>query len=150
MNNKSLIFLAIKSLDIQNQISLTSNIFNLSFDIQLNQIIIDSQIKSDKDLKSILLKVLNSIGNQSLDSNDLANNYKRRFRYYFSKMSFFRSLEKSIYENNILIDNLGITGLYLLYLIVEKEDVFKLWLYYKNYTFDQLIRLIETKNNFYN
>lgn len=142
--------MAIKSLDIQNQISLTSNIFNLSFDIQLNQIIIDSQIKSDKDLKSILLKVLNSIGNQSLDSNDLANNYKRRFRYYFSKMSFFRSLEKSIYENNILIDNLGITGLYLLYLIVEKEDVFKLWLYYKNYTFDQLIRLIETKNNFYN
>lgn len=150
MNNKSLIFLAIKSLDIQNQISLTSSIFNLSFDMQLNQIIIDSKIKSDKDLKSVLLKVLNSIGNQSLGSNDLANNYKRRFRYYFSKMSFFRSLEKSIYENNILIDNLGITGLYLLYLIVEKEDVFKLWFYYKNYTFDQLISLIETKNNFYN
>lgn len=150
MNNKSLIFLAIKSLDIQNQISLTSSIFNLSFDMQLNQIIIDSKIKSDKDLKSVLLKVLNSIGNQSLGSNELANNYKRRFRYYFSKMSFFRSLEKSIYENNILIDNLGITGLYLLYLIVEKEDVFKLWFYYKNYTFDQLISLIETKNNFYN
>lgn len=142
--------MAIKSLDIQNQISLTSSIFNLSFDMQLNQIIIDSKIKSDKDLKSVLLKVLNSIGNQSLGSNDLANNYKRRFRYYFSKMSFFRSLEKSIYENNILIDNLGITGLYLLYLIVEKEDVFKLWFYYKNYTFDQLISLIETKNNFYN
>nr|AIA21584.1 hypothetical protein [Neopyropia fucicola] len=150
MNNKSLIFLAIKSLDIQNQISLTSNIFNLSFDMQLSQIITDSKIQSDKDLKSILLKVLNSIGNQSLYSNDLANNYKRRFRYYFSKMSLFRSLEKSIYKNNILIDNLGITGLYLLYLIVEKEDVFKLWLYYENSTFDQLISLIETKNNFYN
>lgn len=148
MNNKSLIFLAIKSLDIQNQTSLTSNIFNLNFDIQLNQFITDSNIKSDKDLKSIILKVLNSIENQSLDSNNLANNYKRRFRYYFTKMSFFRSLEKSIDSNNTLIDNLGITGLYLLYLIVEKEGIFKLWLYYKNYTFDQLINLIEAKNNF--
>lgn len=148
MNNKSLIFLAIKSLDIQNQTSLTSNIFNVNFDIQLNQFITDSDIKSDKDLKNIILRVLNSIGNQSLYGNDLANNYKRRFRYYFTKISFFRSLEKSIYNNNTLIDNLGITGLYLLYLIVEKEGTFKLWLYYKNYTFDQLINLIETKNNF--
>nr|YP_009244661.1 hypothetical protein Ppul_052 [Pyropia pulchra]AMK96903.1 hypothetical protein Ppul_052 [Pyropia pulchra] len=149
MNNKSLIFLAIKSLDIQNQTSVTSNIFNLSFDIQLRQFITDSNIKSDKDLKSIIVKVLNAIGNQSLYSNDLANNYKRRFRYYFTKMSFFKSLEKSIHDNNTLIDNLGITGLYFLYLIIEEEDAFKLWLYYRDYTFDKLVSLIETKNNFY-
>nr|AIA20126.1 hypothetical protein [Neoporphyra perforata] len=150
MNNKSLIFLAIKSLDIQNQTSLTSNILNRSFDVQLNQIITDSEIMSDKDLKSIILQVLSAVKDQSLYSNDLAYNYRRRFRYYFTKMSFFRSLEKSIYNNNILIDNVGITGLYLLYLIVEKEGYFKLCLYYKNYTFDQLISLIETKNSFYN
>nr|YP_010925668.1 hypothetical protein RMC00_pgp046 [Neoporphyra dentata]WKD83900.1 hypothetical protein [Neoporphyra dentata] len=148
MNNKSLIFLAVKSIDIQNQRSITSNILNLSFDIQLNQFITDSKIKSDEDLKRIILKVLNAIGDQSKYNNDLLNNYKRRFRYYFTKMSFFRSLEKSIHDNNTLIDNLGITSLYLLYLIVEQRGTFKLWLYYKNYTFDQLINLIETKNNF--
>nr|AIA21379.1 hypothetical chloroplast RF65 [Pyropia kanakaensis] len=149
MNTKSLIFLAIKSLDIQNQTSITSNVFNLSSDIQLNQFITNSDIKSDKDLKSIILKILNTIGNQSLYSDDLCNNYKRRFRYYFIKMSFFRSLERSVHDNNTLIDSLGVTGLYLLYLIVEEEDSFKIWLYYKNYTFDKLISLIETKNNFY-
>lgn len=148
MNNKSLIFLAVKSIDIQNRISVTSNILNLSFDIQLNQLITDSKIKSDRDLKNIILKVLNAIGDQSTYSNDLSNNYKRRFRYYFTKMSFFRSLEKSIYDNNTLIDKLGITSLYLLYLVVEQRGTFKLRLYYKNYTFDQLISLIETKNNF--
>lgn len=147
MNNKSLIFLAIKSLDIQNQTSLTTNILHLNFDTQLDQFITDSAIPSDKDLTNIILEVLNSIGNQPLYSSDLANNYRRRFRYYFKKMSFFRFLEKSIHDNNTLIDKLGMTGLYLLYLIVEKEGIFKLWLYYKNYTFDQLINLIETKNN---
>nr|ALL97295.1 hypothetical protein [Pyropia endiviifolia] len=148
MNNKSLIFLAIKSLDIQNQTSVTSNIFSFRFDIQLNQFITDSDINADKDLKGIILKVLNAIGNRSLYRDDLANNYKRRFRYYFTKMSFFRSLEKSIHDNNNLIDDLGITGLYLLYLIIEEKGSFKLWLYYENYAFDKLISLIETKNNF--
>nr|YP_010925879.1 hypothetical protein RMC01_pgp046 [Neoporphyra seriata]WKD84111.1 hypothetical protein [Neoporphyra seriata] len=150
MNNKSLIFLAVKSLDIQNRTSVTSNILNISSNIQLNQFIKDSEIKSDKDLKSIILEILNTTGGQSVYSNNLANNYRRRFRYYFTKISFFRSLEKSVHNNNTLIDKLGITGLYLLYLLVEQEDTFKLWLYYRNYTLDQLISLIEAKNNFYN
>nr|BED43145.1 hypothetical protein [Pyropia sp. Myanmar_A]BED43342.1 hypothetical protein [Pyropia sp. Myanmar_B]BED43539.1 hypothetical protein [Pyropia sp. Myanmar_C] len=150
MNNKSLIFLALKSLDIQNQESLISNISYLNFDTQLDQLITDSAIKSDKDLKNIILDVLNSTEKRSLYSKDLANNYRKRFRYYFKQISSFRFLEKSICNNNTLIDELGMTGLYLLYLTVEKEGVFKLLLYYKTYTFNQLINLIDTKNSFYN
>lgn len=148
MNNKSLIFLAIKSLDIQNQTSLTSNIFSLEFDLQLNKFVTNSNLELDRDLKVIILKVLNSIGNQTVCTSELANTYKRRFRYYFKKMSFFRYLEQSIHNSDALIDDLGTTGLYLLYLIVEEKGLFKLWLYYRNYTFEQLINLVETKNKF--
>ncbi|ASN78822.1 hypothetical protein (chloroplast) [Porphyra umbilicalis] len=147
MNNKSLIFLAIKSLDIQNQTCATINTINLNFDDQLNQFIIDSGIQSDKDLEIIISKVLNSASHSSLYDSNLANNYQRRFLYYFKKMSFLKYMEKSIYENNILIENLGITGLYLIYLTIECKGLFKLWLYYEIYNFEQLIKLVETKNN---
>ena len=106
MNNKSLIFLAIKSLDIQNQTCGTINTVSLNFDDQLNQLIIDSRIQSDKDLKIIISKVLNSASQSSLHDSNLANNYNRRFLYYFKKMSFFQYIEKSVYENSILIENL--------------------------------------------
>nr|YP_009237448.1 hypothetical protein [Wildemania schizophylla]AKS28495.1 hypothetical protein [Wildemania schizophylla] len=148
MNNKSLIFLAIKSLDIQNQTSLTSHDFNLDFNIQLSGFITNSSIRSDKDLQTIIVEVLQSISSQSLQSHELANTYRRRFRYYFKKMSFCKYLERSIHDSDTLIDKLGATGLYLLYLIVEKRGLFKLWLYYRNYRFEQLISLIETKNKF--
>nr|YP_010338421.1 hypothetical protein MW410_pgp009 [Bangia atropurpurea]UNJ18371.1 hypothetical protein [Bangia atropurpurea] len=148
MNNKSLIFLAIKSLDIQNQTSVTIHNSDLNFHQQLNQFIIESGILTDKDLKIIIFKVLSSASSSSLYDNELAKNYKRRFRYYFKKMSFLKYIEISIYENNTLIDKLGITGLYFLYLILESKGLFKLWLYYKIYNFEQLVQLIETKNNF--
>nr|AKE98950.1 hypothetical protein 148 [Bangia fuscopurpurea] len=147
MNNKSLIFLAIKSLDIQNQTSLTSNTFHLNLDLQLDEFILDSGIHSDKDLKVIIIKILNSISDQSLLENNLGNNYKRRFRYYFKKVLSCSYIEQSIRSNNILIDKLGVTGLYFLYLIIEQKGLLKLWLYYRNYSFEQLIQLIETKNN---
>nr|NP_053960.1 hypothetical protein PopuCp165 [Porphyra purpurea]P51350.1 RecName: Full=Uncharacterized protein ORF148 [Porphyra purpurea]AAC08236.1 ORF148 [Porphyra purpurea] len=147
MNNKSLIFLAIKSLDIQNQTCGTINTVSLNFDDQLNQLIIDSRIQSDKDLKIIISKVLNSASQSSLHDSNLANNYNRRFLYYFKKMSFFQYIEKSVYENSILIENLGIVGLYLLYLLIECNGLFRIWVYYKIYNFEHLIKLVETKNN---
>ena len=147
MNNQSLIFLAIKSLDIQNQTSVTNSTFNPKFDTQLNKFILSSHIQSDKDLQNVILKILNSFNNKSLYDNNLAQGYKRRFRYYFKKMSFLKCLEKSIYNKNTLIDSFGITGLYLIYLISEKKGLFKLWLHYKNYNLQQLVKLIEVKNN---